>query len=309
MDKIPFNWERGTVDLVGDERKKFEADFNIFASSNVDDVKEGHAMFAKELRAPISYYFAYASWIGYFFQMGSASIGHEMPYVPILDYATAATGPTTPVRTPLYDEAWVRFTGYNNFYLQTGVQQHMDVEAATGVPLLNDLMQRAGYDMARKLDSIMVPLLVAAIPAAQKITAASFTSNVFDTIKKSSVEARYKVDFVVMNESRALDMKDWTIPVNWAWGTLPNTWTEEIVREGYVTNYFGTQIIIDQNLPSNKAYFASTNPASRGRYLDLTPLREMSEVDIRLKRTVYTWDQYAWYSLVDALDVWEVTFA
>lgn len=131
-----------------------------------------------------------------------------------------------------------------------------DVKAA-GWPIIEQLMKEKGEELARKRDSIRMTAIDAAVEATS-----GHTSSVSTTMSKASVDAifedaataGFQITRVRLNTGRAMNMTGWTWDANGMW-QLGFDRGEEIIRNGYISNYGGATWEAFVSHPASYVYF------------------------------------------------------
>lgn len=167
-----------------------------------------------------------------------------------------------------------------------------DVEA-TGWPIVEQLMKEKGEELARKRDEIRMTAIDAAVEAT-----AGHTSSVSSAMSKASVDAIFRaaatagfsITKVRLNTGRAMDMADWTWPASNGLWQLGFERGEEIVRNGYITNYGGASWEAYVSHPAHFVYFYG-EPIYVGHEFNVEGYpEERSDTDVKAGYDYYRYD-------------------
>lgn len=260
--EIKFNPRTGQFEADQEYRAAFRKDLR-------DVLRNGRsAVLGRQMIGPIRTFATYQSWTKHFFTMGQVSRGEEWPVVRISDY-TALAWNTSPEGTPLYVRPGRRYTRVSFQHFQSGMEIGWHDSEEAGWDLLAQHSGEVGEELARKKDTAAQTVLDAAITAlgtTHTIAASgAMTKGAVDTVLRRAAVAQFPIRFAVLSQARAYDIGDWGVDAGWLWGNLPTSYGEEVLRQGYFSNYGGITWIIEPNCPSGSVYF-SGDPSAMGQF-------------------------------------------
>lgn len=302
-----FNPASQTFEFEGDTLAKMNAE--IQATAGLDG---GHRILAdKVVQRIVNTRRPYQSYGSRLFYADAMPANTSSPAIAVEDYVGISVVGQATNSTPLYFRTGMTFVEPTRFYAQGGAWYYMDDVRVQGFNVLDRTAAQIAEDMAKKIDTHLLTILDAAIPAGQKFSATSLDMETWKDIIKDSETAGYPVTDVVFSKSRAMDMTEWetnTSDINWIWSPLPGNYAADIARQGYVTNWMGINASIEYSIPNTVAYFFG-NSAAAGRILyTIEGMRQLMDQDIDNKTIRHNWDQLFEVYCATALDVWKVTF-
>lgn len=249
----------------------------------------------------------YVAWVPRLYQVGSVSDAPMAPTVSVADYVgSSQTGSAS--QTTKYVRPTFTYVHPTVKWVSGGGWYHMDDTRWTGWNAAQEVAGQIAEEMSYDVNSWLSTILIAAIPAAQKITASALDFDTYRGVIADASSAGFPVTNVVMTGARSMDMADWgTANVTWLWGPLPSNYGSQIATQGFVSQFMGVTLEQMSGMADNKVYFYS-NPGSMGRYLDLVgDMRRLTAEDIDNRTVRFAMDQLYYQTTASAADVWEVT--
>jgi len=264
-----------------------------------------HHQLAAALIEPIRKIAPYVEWTQTFFVQRNLKDGED-PALPLDDYTCAAfyTGPTGQA---LFTRPGRRYFRPDFTMIDVGLAIGWDDMANAGWDVLARKQVECAEELARKRDALAQAVLDAAVSSVAGHTptvASSMTKAAVDSIFASANAAGWQITQVVINTGRAMDMTSWTWPADGMWLTGPER-GEEILRQGYISNYGGAAWIARHTVPSNYVYF-SVAPSMVGVKTQLGDTRTASDVDIYKKEDHYVWDERLSYAVLNEYGLWRL---
>jgi len=165
-------------------------------------------------------------------------------------------------------------------------------------------------EQAKKLDTHLLAILDAAIPAGQKITAAAMDFDTFQDIVRDASDTEWDVNYMISTKGRAMDTATWgTQNLTWMWAPLGGQYANQVASQGFITNFMGVQLEQHPSMASTAVYFFGNN-AEHGRMLETVgPMTRLSDQNIETKTVRFNFDQQYQVTCIDASDVWKVTIS
>ncbi len=209
----------------------------------------------------------------------------------------------------------VLFTRPNRSYstidyqsMDTGIEVGWDDLRAAGWNMMSGLIKEAGEVLARKRDTAGKAILDAAITLASHSTNSTggvLAKSVVDAVFKSAASLGWKIQNVVINSGTIMDMTNWVMPSNSMW-EMPTEMGQDIVRQGYVSNYGGATWTAFQSAPSTEVYFTASPEDMAAYHFSLGETREAQDIDIRKRVDLMTWDEANGYYLGNPYAIWKI---
>lgn len=259
---ITFDFQHGTfVPSQGDLDKVT----SLLAA--VRDRRYGHNVFAQNLFGPIRTRAVYVSWTQDLFYTPTSSVSPsgEFPRVAVSDYVATAWM-TSPDGTVSYVRPGRRYLRPTFQMVKAGMEiSWYDLESA-GWDMLNYHIGETGEEIAAKVDGMAKAVLDAAISSSNTVNVpGTLTKAAVDYILKLAAANKFPIRLAVINPALIMDMSNWQIPLNWMWSNLPTAYGNQIVRQGYITDYGGITWIVRDWAPADAVYFSGP-PQEGGQY-------------------------------------------
>lgn len=294
---------------------KFEGDAlaQMNAEIKADAVKDGgHRILAdKVVQRVVSIRRPYQSYGSRLFFADTMPSNVNSPAIAVEDYVGLAGVGVATNNTPQYIRAGMTYVEPTRFYAQGAAWYYMDDVRVQGFNVLDRTASQIAEEMGKGIDTTLLTILDAAIPAAQKFSASTLDMETWEYVIKESETAGFPVTDVVFSKSRALDMAHWetgTSDIQWIWAPLPGNYASDIARQGYITNWMGVNAGIEYSIANTVAYFYGDNQAAGRILYTIEGMRQLMDQDIDNKTIRHNWDQLFEVYCATALDVWKVTF-
>lgn len=243
----------------------------------------------------------YKSWIGSLFVAGDEEeIAKE-------DYSAFATADSAD-QSVLYFQLGELYSRGLRFPVKSGFTVGMDDVAVGGIDRVQRSANQAAEEMRAKYDSTLWTALYAAVASTHKLTGAALTEADWVEIVGAADEAGYPVTRAIMSRRRAMDLKDWTNMSNGKWTYISSGYGDQILRQGYVSDYLGIPIELQPSIPTNLVVFAG-EPRDRGRVVKNIVSRALQADDIRNAKVEYAFHELWSYVIGDVSDIWVVTIS
>lgn len=253
----------------------------------------------------------YQSYASRLFFPDQMPAGPGTPAVAVEDYVGLAGVGVATNNTPQYIRSGMTFVEPTRFYAIGAAWYYMDDVRVQGFNVLDRTAKQIAEEMGKGIDTTLLTLLDAAIPAAQKLTASLLDLDTWKYVITEAEDAGFPVTDVVFSKSRALDMTTWetgTSDIQWIWAPLPGNYAADIARQGYITNWMGVNAGIEYSIPKTTAYFFG-DPLAAGRIMySVEGIQQLMDQEIDNKTIRHRWDQLFEVYCATALDVWKVTF-
>lgn len=251
----------------------------------------------------------YVSWVPRMYSVNTQSEAPMFPTVSVADYvATSQTGSAS--QTTKYVRPTFTYVSPTQKWVSGGGWYHMDDTRFAGWNVVQEVSSQIAEEQAYDLDNWLLAILVAAIPAGQKIGASALDFDTFRGIIADAHSAGFPITNMLSTRSRAMDTADWgSANVTWFWSPLPSNFGSQVATQGYISSFMGLNFEQMQSMPDDKIYFFS-DPAPMGRYLDLIgAMRRLTAEDIDNRTVRFNMDQLYYQTTASAADVWEVTIS
>lgn len=251
----------------------------------------------------------YQSWVTRFFETGSISEVAPYPTIAVEDYVgTSVEG--SPFQTPRYIRPTFLWKHSTSYWAGGAAYYHMNDTRIRGWDPLARIAAQIAEEQAKKLDTHLLTILDAAIPAGQKITAAAMDFDTFQDIVRDASDTEWDVNYMISTKGRAMDTATWgTQNLTWMWAPLGGQYANQVASQGFITNFMGVQLEQHPSMASTAVYFFGNN-AEHGRMLETVgPMTRLSDQNIETKTVRFNFDQQYQVTCIDASDVWKVTIS
>lgn len=251
----------------------------------------------------------YQSWVTRFFETGSISEVAPYPTIAVEDYVgTSVEG--SPFQTPRYIRPTFLWKHSTSYWAGGAAYYHMNDTRIRGWDPLARIAAQIAEEQAKKLDTHLLTILDAVIPAGQKITASAIDFDTFQDIVRDASDAEWDVNYMISTKGRAMDTATWgTQNLTWMWAPLGGQYANQVASQGYISNFMGVQLEQHPSMASTAVYFFGNN-AEHGRVLETVgPMTRLSDQNIETKTVRFNFDQQYQVTCIDASDVWKVTIS
>jgi hypothetical protein len=251
----------------------------------------------------------YQSWVTRFFETGSISEVAPYPTIAVEDYVgTSVEG--SPFQTPRYIRPTFLWKHSTSYWAGGAAYYHMNDTRIRGWDPLARIAAQIAEEQAKKLDTHLLAILDAVIPAGQKITASAMDFDTFQDIVRDASDTEWDVNYMISTKGRAMDTATWgTQNLTWMWAPLGGQYANQVASQGFITNFMGVQLEQHPSMASTAVYFFGNN-AEHGRMLETVgPMTRLSDQNIETKTVRFNFDQQYQVTCIDASDVWKVTIS
>lgn len=265
-----------------------------------------HTMMAQEMIGPIRQVAVYYSWTDDLFNHRQVGF-NDRPRVALQSY-TAQAWVSSPDGVALYTRPGRSYVVPEATRIMAGVKVGWDDLRAAGWDLMEMHIQQAGEELARKRDELAKQVLDAFFAAnpARTVGAASLTRAAVDLVIKNAITDKFPVSRVIVNPARILDMATWTNVTSTMWSNLPERYGEQIVRQGYITEYGGLTWITRDYCPADEVFFVG-DPAANGMFHFIFGEGQANtDEDIHHGVTYTVWRETHGYMIAGGMALWRI---
>jgi len=251
----------------------------------------------------------YESWVTRFFNVSSIPEVAPYPTIAVEDYVgTSVEG--SPFQTPRYIRPTFQWKHSTTYWAGGAAWYHMYDARVRGWDPLARAAAQIAEEQAKKLDTHLLTILDAIIPAGQKITAAAMDFDTFQDVVRDASATGWDVNYMISTKGRAMDTATWgTANLTWMWAPLGGQYASQVATQGYISNFMGVQLEQHGSMASTAVYFFGNN-AEHGRELKMVgPMSRLSDQNIETKSVRFNFDQMYEITCIDASDVWKVTIS
>jgi len=303
MNKIKF--QNGVFIATQDEKQLF---LELLQKSLLSNNEEEHRLIADTILQPIERVAAYQEWLSGVLQPVQRDLSTTVKVA--VDVPTAIGFSTSPTGQPFYTRPGRRYADIAMEAFDVGLQIGWFDPQVFGWNVVEKKIREAGEELARKRDAIRKAALdaaISAVPGHAATVAGSMTKASVDAIFASAASIGRNIVRVRINPKRLMDM------TNWSWSSSNSLWqynsperNEEILRNGYVTNYGGALWEPFVGAPLNTVYFF-TEPQYVGYEARVTGFpKSWTDSKLDTKSDYYVWmDFLGVYCVGNA--VWSLT--
>lgn len=289
----------------------YEADVLAFLNSEARtwDENQNWAVMGEAIEKMLVLRHPYQSWVTRFFETSSISEVAPYPAFAVEDYVgTSVEG--APFQTPRYIRPTFLWKHSTSYWAGGAAYYHMNDTRIRGWDPLARIAAQIAEEQAKKLDTHLLAILDAAIPAGQKITAAAMDFDTFQDIVRDASDTEWDVNYMISTKGRAMDTATWgTQNLTWMWAPLGGQYANQVASQGFISNFMGVQLEQHPSMASTAVYFFGNN-AEHGRMLETVgPMTRLSDQDIETKTVRFNFDQQYQVTCIDASDVWKVTIS
>jgi len=289
----------------------YEADVLAFLNSEARtwDENQNWAVMGEAIEKMLVLRHPYQSWVTRFFETSSISEVAPYPTIAVEDYVgTSVEG--APFQTPRYIRPTFLWKHSTSYWAGGAAYYHMNDTRIRGWDPLARIAAQIAEEQAKKLDTHLLAILDAAIPAGQKITAAAMDFDTFQDIVRDASDTEWDVNYMISTKGRAMDTATWgTQNLTWMWAPLGGQYANQVASQGFITNFMGVQLEQHPSMASTAVYFFGNN-AEHGRMLETVgPMTRLSDQNIETKTVRFNFDQQYQVTCIDASDVWKVTIS
>ena len=239
MKPLVFNPAAQAFRFEGDALAQMNAEI----AEDAKDTQHGHKILADRIvQRVVNIRRPYSSYGSRLFFADTMPSNVNSPAIAVEDYVGLAGVGVATNNTPMYIRAGMTYVEPTRFYTQGAAWYYMDDVRVQGFNVLDRTAAQIAEEMGKGIDTTLLAILDAAIPAAQKFSASTLDMDTWEYVIKESEDAGFPVTDVVFSKSRALDMAHWetgTSDINWIWSPLPGNYASDIARQGYITNWMG----------------------------------------------------------------------
>ena len=289
----------------------YEADVLAFLNSEARtwDENQNWAVMGEAIEKMLVLRHPYQSWVTRFFETSSISEVAPYPTIAVEDYVgTSVEG--APFQTPRYIRPTFLWKHSTSYWAGGAAYYHMNDTRIRGWDPLARIAAQIAEEQAKKLDTHLLAILDAAIPAGQKITAAAMDFDTFQDIVRDASDTEWDVNYMISTKGRAMDTATWgTQNLTWMWAPLGGQYANQVASQGFISNFMGVQLEQHPSMASTAVYFFGNN-AEHGRMLETVgPMTRLSDQNIETKTVRFNFDQQYQVTCIDASDVWKVTIS
>jgi len=289
----------------------YEADVLAFLNSEARtwDENQNWAVMGEAIEKMLVLRHPYQSWVTRFFETSSISEVAPYPTIAVEDYVgTSVEG--APFQTPRYIRPTFLWKHSTSYWAGGAAYYHMNDTRVRGWDPLARIAAQIAEEQAKKLDTHLLTILDAVIPAGQKITAAAMDFDTFQDIVRDASDTEWDVNYMISTKGRAMDTATWgTQNLTWMWAPLGGQYANQVASQGFISNFMGVQLEQHPSMASTAVYFFGNN-AEHGRMLETVgPMTRLSDQNIETKTVRFNFDQQYQVTCIDASDVWKVTIS
>lgn len=300
---MKFNPVSRAFDLTADERR----DLDLQAASW--DENQEWSLMSEAIGRMIVLRHPYQSWVTRFFE--TSSIPEVLPYptIAVEDYVgTSVEG--SPFQTPRYIRPTFQWKHSTSYWAGGAAWYHMNDTKVRGWNPLERVAAQIAEEQAKKLDTHLLAILDALIPAGQKISAAAIDWDTFSDVVRDASDNEWDVNYMISTKGRAMDTAFWgTGNLSWLWAPLGGQFAQQVAAQGYITNFMGVTLEQHPSMASTAVYFFGNN-AEHGRFLELVgPMTRLSDQNIETESVRFKMSQQYQVTCIDASDVWKITIS
>jgi len=304
--KPMIKFDRQSGHFVSASDGGIEAITDLFRRTGMSGRREDHIAMAAAVIGPIKQVADYMEWTKDIFSPRPVAdgeivrIAHKRPSVIALNTSINCE--------VLFTRPRLKYSTIEYQTMDTGIEVGWDDLKGAGWNVMEDLIFEAGQALARKRDTQRQAVLDAAVAISshdEESTGMVMAKSVVDGIFRDAADLGWKIEKVLINSGTIMDMTDWAKASNSMW-EMPMELGNQILQQGFVTNYGGAQWIASQSTPATKIYFLAS-PSDMGA-LSFAPgvTREAHDIDIRKRVDLFTWDETNSSYLGNPYAVWRI---
>ena len=265
-------------------------------------------LFAEQVGRLVNLNLPYVSYVPAMYDVQRVATAPNQPRVSKVDYVGAARV-SSPTNTSTYVRATHTFVEPTIEFIEGGGWYHMRDSRYMGWNGAMEVAKQISWEMAKKLDTWLGTILDAAIPVGNTDTITALDFDTFRGVVADAEAAGYPVSRAILAKSRAMDTADWgTANVTWLWGQAPAQFANQVVTQGYISDFMGISMQQFSNSISGATIYFFGNPAEYGRELLLVgPEQTLTDDDIDNKTVRFNMEQLYWQTTASAADVWKLT--
>lgn len=304
MDKIEV--KNGQFAVSASARERID---EIMKQTGATDDPRVHRLMAEKIFPPIKQMADYVEWTKLFYEPVSVAPGEIVRQA--ID---------TPTAVALYNsiDGQVLFTrpGRGTYVspefvmVDTALEIGWDDLLEAGWDVLGTKMSECSQELARKRDEQGQLILDAATAVAAghqpTVGGGLMTKAAIDSIFKLAAAKSWKIDRVVLNTGTIMDMTSWVLPANSMWANMGDGHGEEIMRQGFVTNYGGAAWYAYHTVPANFIYLSASPQVCGAKRWKKGGTRTASDINIVNKTDLHTWDEKYGHYWGNPFAVWRL---
>lgn len=291
--------------VAASERGFQDLDALIRATVDSGDIAQ-HKALGATIIGPIKQVAAYQEWTNGFFQPRNIVDGEVVRIA--LTRPTMIALYTSTAGEVLFTRPGRKYTTIEYMSMDTGLEVGWDDLRNAGWNVMESLLVEKGEQLARKRDAAAKAVLDAAATASghtSNSTGNVLTRAAVDLVFKSAARAGFRITKVALNSGTIMDMASWTNVSNAMW-SMPENLGNQIIQNGYVTNYGGADWMAYTSISNTEVYFTAS-PMDCGAYNWRGDTRDASDVNIVKRTNLYAWDETNGYYVGNPYGVWKIT--
>lgn len=286
-----------------------EESADLFAQAAEWDANQEWSLMSEAISRMVTLRHPYQSWVTRFFEMSSVPEVSPYPTIAVEDYVGTSTE-GSPFQTPRYIRPTFQWKHSTLYWAGGAAWYHMNDTKVRGWDPLSRVAAQIAEEQAKKLDTHLLTILDAIIPAGQKITASSIDFDTFQDIVRDASDNEWDANYMISTKGRAMDTASWgTANLSWMWAPLGGPYAAQVAAQGYISNFMGVTLEQHPSMASTAVYFFGNN-AEHGRFLEAVgPMTRMSDQNIETESVRFKMGQQWQVTCIDASDVWKVTIS
>ena len=196
--KLTFNPATQAFKFEGDVLAKMNAEI----AEDAKDIQHGHKLLADRIvQRVVNIRRPYQSYASRLFFADTMPANTNSPAVAVEDYVGLAGVGVATNNTPMYIRAGMTYVVPTRFYTQGAAWYYMDDVKVQGFNVLDRTASQIAEEMGKGIDTALMTILDAAIPAAQKFEASTLDLATWEYVISEAEDAGFPVTDVVFSKS------------------------------------------------------------------------------------------------------------
>ena len=306
MEPIKFDFQKGRFVASEDALKHINL---LLRQTGDSGDQETHKAMASTIIGPVLQIAEYEEWTSIFFAEQPVGDGE---IVRIAYHKPVSTALFTSLNgEPLFSRPSRRYGSIEYSSIDAGLEIGWDDMRNAGWNVLERCIMDTGSELARKRDAMGKAILDAAATASSHTsnsTGSAMSKDAVDLVFKSAAGLGWKIDRVAINSGTIMDMTNWVLPANSMWrDSVPSGMGEQVVLNGYVSNYGGASWYAKTSVPSDKIYFSASPQKTFAKKFTRGDRRQASDINIFKRTDYHVWDETLSYYILNPYPIWCVT--
>ena len=193
-----------------------EESADLFAQASEWDANQDWSVMGEAISRMVTLRHPYVSWATRFFDMSSVPEVSPYPTIAVEDYVGTSTE-GSPFQTPRYIRPTFQWKHSTLYWAGGAAYYHMGDTRIRGWDPLSRVSAQIAEEQAKKLDTHILAILDAAIPAGQKITASAIDFDTFQDIVRDASDNEWVATTPHRLRRRATSLTSWASP----WSSIP----------------------------------------------------------------------------------------